>query len=263
MSNPTSTTGPTPTKKTAAKKVARPRKITTAKPAAARKATAPQARTHSPLPGTAMTPSPQTNQSATNAEIDARSTKHAAWVAAGAAILAALLALGGTLWSAHLSAKASDKAAQTAADAAVKTVSVQLSGETEKSRAEFLRGQRITLYSTIIADDIALHEAERHTYTELMKTPKSKKIKSIDRVNKQLAKLNQDRPTAEIIASLPVRNALAALYEVHGREAAQLTLMSFRDRKSGDPEKFSAIELDRQRSFDNFCEVARKDMGSE
>jgi hypothetical protein len=72
----------------------------------------------------------------------------------------------------HESAEASNKAAQPAADAAVKAASVQLSGETEKSRADFIRQQRRILYSTIIAHEVLIREAERKLFDDIAKSPR-------------------------------------------------------------------------------------------
>src|SRR5688572_22972466 len=96
---------------------------------------------------------------ATDSAASVRSTKHAAWVAAGAAILAAVIAFSGALWSAKVAAKAASD-----------TVTRQVSGETEKSKAEFLRGQRQVLYSNIIAHERALRAAEEAAWEEFQRS---------------------------------------------------------------------------------------------
>jgi hypothetical protein len=196
----------------------------------------------------------------TDAEISARSTRHAAWVAAGAAILAAILAVGGTWWSGEESADASDRAAQTAADAAVKAVTIQLSGETEKSRAEFLRGQRRILYSTIIAHDTGIREAERKLVDDIQKTRRHNL--STDRLWAKYAKLVRDKAPAEIIASEPARKQLAALTETQNSAKARFKLMSLKGKVDiDDVDWIYKYEDKQQKAFDAFCQAARKDMG--
>jgi hypothetical protein len=234
-------------------------------PPAKQTATVAQSAPAAPTASSTAQPA-QSKPGLTDAEISARSTKYAAWVAAGAAILAAALALWGTWWSAD----ASDRAARTAADAAVKAVSIQLSGETEKSRAEFLRDQRRILYSTIIADEIKLREAEQKRDHDIVNSAGSRalpvpvRIKPMSPVAKQLSKLNQDKPSAEIIASPPVRARLATLYEVHQNIVTILTFMSTRGSKSdSDYARLLQLEGEREKAVDAFCQAARSDMGSE
>ena len=65
-------------------------------------------------------------------------------IAAVSAIAAATIALFGTYWS-----------GERAAVSAGETVNRQLLGETERSKAEFLRGQRQVLYSRVAAHELA------------------------------------------------------------------------------------------------------------
>jgi hypothetical protein len=198
----------------------------------------------------------------TDAEISARSTRRAAWIAAGAAILAAVLALGGTWWSAQLSARSSDEAARLAAEAAVKGVTIQLSGETEKSRAEFLREQRRVLYSTIIAHEIGIRKAEKKLVDDIERTRRHNI--STDSLWAQYAKLERDEPPAEIIASPPVRAQLAALTKTQNSARSHFKMMSLKgevDEVAMD--WISRYQDKRQKAFDAFCKAARKDLGSE
>jgi hypothetical protein len=264
MSNPTAPPSRTPAKKSAVKKVARPR-VTATKRVVARKQSPPsQPPAPAATPAAAVAPVAQPSPSPTSAEISARSTKHAAWVAAGAAILAAVLALGGTWWS-----------AKTASDAAVEAVSVQLSGETEKSRAEFLREQRRVLYSTIIAHEIELREAEEQRLNDIPDPadPQFRRRSQRDRikfaseamvpVREKLAKLEQDRPSAEIIASPTVREHLKKLYVTHVRIVHSIARMSVLGALDPEYDKLSRYDEDRAEAFDAFAEAARKDMGAE
>jgi hypothetical protein len=165
--------------------------------------------------------------------------------------VAAILALVGTWWS-----------AKSAADSAFKAVSVQLSGETEKSRAEFLREQRRILYSTIIAHEIGIREAERKLVDDIGRTRRHNI--STDRLWAQYAKLEQDVPPAEIIASPPARAQLAALTGTQNSARAHFKLMSLKGEVHEDSADWTGrYEDQRQKSFHAFCQAARKDMGSE
>jgi hypothetical protein len=195
-----------------------------------------------------ITRQPASPTTLTDAEISARSTKHAAWVAAGAAILAAILALGGTLWGSHM-----------AAESASKTVAQQVSGETEKSRAEFLRGQRQVLYSTIVAHEIGIRKAEKKVVEDIEKTRRHNI--STNPLWAQYAKLERDKPPAEIIASPPARAQLGALTDNENSAKSHFKLMSLKGEVN--QEWIWKYEDKRQKSFDAFCQAARKDMGSE
>jgi hypothetical protein len=187
----------------------------------------------------------------TDAEISARSTKHAAWVAAGAAILAAILAFGVTWWS-----------AEKAADSTAETVATQLSGETEKSRAEFLRGQRQVLYSTAITHERELYRAEFETDDAMGEAEVSRLFK---RVLELKSKLDQDAATAEIIASEPVREQLRLLSLQHGkiRGIMQGGIESrYRGTESYNDARLKLNE-ERWKIVDAFYLAARKDMVSE
>jgi len=128
----------------------------------------------------------------TEAEASARSTRHAAWVAAGAAR---------TLWNGYTSARASDRAARTAADAAVQAVSLQLSGETEKSKAEFLRGRRQILYTKIIAEEREVQQAEVQTYN-FSSYSKPKASRQWNVTSQLVGRFQVDNtPSVEIMAS--------------------------------------------------------------
>jgi hypothetical protein len=147
----------------------------------------------------------------------------------------------------------------------VKAVTIQLSGETEKSRAEFLRGQRRILYSTIIAHQLGIREAERKLVDEIVKSPGPSgspgRAFTKDRLWAQYAKLARDKPPAEIIASPPARAQLAALTKTQDSAKSHFKLMSFKGEV--DEDWIYKYEDKQQKSFDAFCQAARKDMGSE
>jgi len=184
---------------------------------------------------------PPPKPSLTDAEISARSTKHAAWVAAGAAILAAILALGGTLWGSHM-----------AADSASRTVAQQVSGETEKSRAEFLRGQRQVLYSQIIADERKLfdmeNDAEWRNYKE--------RSRAVEKMRLQYRQLEMRTPTTEIIASGEAGDQLAKLVDIHNKRIVGMV------RPRAVPPQ-QDLRDQRELTLSAFFRAARKDMGAE
>jgi hypothetical protein len=208
---------------------------------------------------------------AANDEISARSAKHAAWVAAGAAILAAVLAAGGTLWSGHESAKASDRAAQTAADAAVKAVSIQLSGETEKSRAEFLRSQQKVLYTKVITDLQKLDGA-RGQYAAMVFNP-TEKPENLGMWKKRYdgpyATFMDDQNSVLILASEPAQQAFVRLMKAH--KLIHNNYLFYANLKSASWPSFTEppslqdtiqrAVRDSQVAEDDFVKAAKHDMG--
>jgi hypothetical protein len=141
-------------------------------------------------------------------------------LAAGAAILAAVLALGGTWWNSLVAAKS-----------AAETVTKQVSGETEKSRAEFLRGQRLVLYSKILTDEQRLMDAENAVDSwQPIDGPKNfdERLKT---VGLRRRALQADMSSAQILASKEFIHDLDALYRSHQNIQARSVIEHLR---SGD-----------------------------
>jgi hypothetical protein len=215
-------------------------------------------------PAAAPTPPPR-KPALTDAEISARSTKHAAWVAAGAAILAAILSIGGAYWS-----------AERAARSASETVSKQVSGETEKSRAEFLRAKRQELYSKVIADEGELSQMEneilKKAYENSQAKVKPAPPKSLDDFLRPLdskrKSLERDRSVIDILASDGVRDAyskLVDLRDIQHNELFLLTMCSLIPNCDFDAEKKDYLEEEAAYLWarGQLTRAARHDMGSE
>jgi hypothetical protein len=186
----------------------------------------------------------------------------AAHIAGQATKRAAVITLVGVLVSVVLSTGASIFISDRTADSAANTMQQQLSGETDRSRAEFLRGQRQVLYSTIVAHEVGIREAEHKLANDIVKTRRHNL--STDRLWSQYAKLERDEPPAKIVASPPARAQLAALTATQNSARAHFKLMSLKGEVDEDAADWiSKYEDKRQKAFDAFCQAARKDMGSE
>jgi hypothetical protein len=106
------------------------------------------------------TPPEASQQPSADAVADAASAARSARIAAKAAIAAAVIGVAGIIIGGFMSAGASDRAAEKTANSTLESVKVQLAGETDKSRAEFLRTQQQVLYSKVITAEQALRDAE-------------------------------------------------------------------------------------------------------
>jgi hypothetical protein len=186
----------------------------------------------------------------------------AAHIAGQATKRAAVITLVGVLVSVVLSTGASIFISDRTADSAANTMQQQLSGETNRSRAEFLRGKRQVLYSTIVAHEVGISEAEHKLVNDIEKTRRHNL--STDRLWAQYAKLERDEPPAKIVASPPARAQLAALTATQNSARSHFKLMSLKGEVDEDSMDWtSRYEDKREKAFDAFCQAARKDMGSE
>lgn len=84
-----------------------------------------------------------------DARLSAVSGRQIAIIGAIAGIVSALVAVPVTIWSTNA-----------AGQNAIETVRTQLAGETEKSRAEFLRERRRVLYSDVVTAEKVLQDTE-------------------------------------------------------------------------------------------------------
>lgn len=82
-----------------------------------RRVSAPTTPTYPPSPD-----GPQGARRPATSSADATTTKHAAWIATGAALVAAVFSLGGALWGAHMAVRSATQATQTAARSASEAV---------------------------------------------------------------------------------------------------------------------------------------------
>jgi hypothetical protein len=208
----------------------------------------------------ATAPEHAAKTSLTDAEISARSTKHATWVTAGVAILAAIIALGGAVWSGVVSAHASDRAAKTAAEAAVNSVVVQSSRETDRSRAEFLRDKQQALYSTLLAHDRTLFNAMTEHYKRRYDPANRGKDLRVDRAeNNAWDEFDADYAMVQIIASPKVRDEYQEIHSIYSSMRYALDWRS--DDEPWNLEyKGAARGLDMHRKA--FFDAARADMGN-
>jgi hypothetical protein len=154
--------------------------------------------------------------SSSDGVISARTTRNAALVAAVAAILAAALALVGTLWSARV-----------AAQAAIDSVSQQLSGETERSRAEFLRGQRQVMYTKMVKDEsdlIAVELSYANSVDDIMEEGKSAADldTSSDQFDRYFNTVQVNEYSLQLIGSPEMRDAYGRIVNAHGVLVVQL-----------------------------------------
>jgi hypothetical protein len=143
----------------------------------------------------------------------------AARVAAIAAIAATLISVGGVVWESYESSKTLHEVATTAAGAAVSAVEVHLTGETERSRAEFLRGQRQTLYAAVIKQDDRYSSAEELLEGVIMRPPEPRAptdyIDAMSRLSQADDDLESSGAAMQIIASGSAVEAFTALDHAH------------------------------------------------
>jgi hypothetical protein len=199
-------------------------------------------------------------QSASDAEISARSTKRAAWVAAGAAILAALIAFGGIWWSARV-----------AAESRSHTATTQLSGEiADRSRAEFLLGQRQVLYTKFIRHEVQLENAELEAARAInpMGPPHSPQLEQkLQDMDDLLTTLKYDVSAAQIIGSPAVRSLVNRIHYRHLLITIRVQMLSDPEITAGASSKldhqWSEYSNQKDKLLGEFIKVAQKDIGSE
>jgi hypothetical protein len=199
----------------------------------------------------------------TAAERSARAVKFAAWVAAGAALLSAAAAAGGTYWSA-------DRAAKSASE----TVTLQLSGETDRSRAEFLRGKRQMLYVWVITDERELNSLEVDSYNKIKgytrlegkKAAKVSEARFLDPFNLKQENMDKNLSSIVVIGSKEVREAYPKLSESRQKMHSDLyKLLKCTAHKSCDikaeRESYSALYDGVKGQRDEFIGLVQRDMG--
>jgi hypothetical protein len=142
---------------------------------------------------------------------------------------AALIGLVGVLLSALLSVLAGVVSARIAGQEAARTTAVQLSGETERSRAEFLRGQRRVLYTRVVShvrildlkmdDYVHRLEINQVTMQQAMIYMRSKGPLGLGfhtlnvPGHEEMLTLDSDSAELAILGSSAVYNAYGALFE--------------------------------------------------
>jgi hypothetical protein len=214
-----------------------------------------------PAPGSGLTP---------QSRADLLSAQQPAWIAAIAALLAGVLTVVGTVWGAYQNSEASQKAAEKAASAAVKAVEVQLSGETEKSRSEFLRAQRQTLYSGALEAVDGLDHTEINYYAFLSTSDDD--TFDFDRDRELERKLDKAFDTfnpfffkVELLGSEEVAAKFRTVYELHSRIRSWLS--SYATYQAGarpaPPEgSFESLAGDLAGAESDLVQACRVDVGS-
>jgi hypothetical protein len=137
-----------------------------------------------------------------DAKLSQVSTIQAAGMGAIATLVAAVIALGAATWSGRI-----------AANAAVKAASQQQTGETDRSRAEFLRGQRQDLYGSVAAHEQALNESQESfiDHARDLTSPQLRALLKDGRNPPLLQTLENDQFRMEILGSPKVRATFSKL----------------------------------------------------
>jgi hypothetical protein len=190
-----------------------------------------------------------------DSQISATSTLRAARLAAIAGVVAAVLALVSSLLVVAFTGRA----------------------ETERSRAEFLRGQRQVLYSKIAEHEQALVEAEGQSQADLIEVfiLQSAVTGIVDKMEPTLEAsitLQHDAFALDIIGSESVRLHFGLLVKEHHKQYQNLLViqnnLNIAKRQgrtpampNADPYWASSAEISRHEK--NFKEAARADMGAE
>jgi hypothetical protein len=198
-------------------------------------------------------------QNAKDAEVSARSSTHAAWVAAGAAVLAALLALIGSSWSA-------ERAARTAAQ----NVITEQSGETERSRAEFLRLQQKDLYVDVVADLQKLKNAQKEYAGMAFNPQKPANLnEGKERYDATYGEFMDDQNGIRILGSKPAQQAFMRLMDAHLKlHNNYIFLVNLRSNSWSSFKIPDSLQQTIEQAFaesqvaeDNFVMAAQHDMG--
>jgi hypothetical protein len=190
-----------------------------------------------------------------DSQISATSTLRAARLAAIAGVAAAVLALVSSLLVVAFTGRA----------------------ETERSRAEFLRGQRQVLYSKIAEHEQALVQAEGQSLNDILDIfiRQSAVTGIVDKTKptvKALITLRHDAFALDIIGSESVRLHFGLLIKEHDKQYQNLLQVQnnlYVAKRQGrtpampDADPYWAINAEISRHEKNFKEAARADMGAE
>jgi hypothetical protein len=180
----------------------------------------------------------------------------------------ALIGLAGVLISAVFSILTGVVTANLAGNSAARVAAQQLSGETEKSRSEFLRGQRQALYGKIITDQRRLRDSETAMKNYLSAPPQQSTDEDASNKLKDTKSLLyafwDDVATAEILASEDVRQEVRSLRDTHNETCDDLERLISRGSDANDlRKKLDELEGKRMETVRALYQSARKDMGSE
>jgi hypothetical protein len=159
--------------------------------------------------------------------LNAVTTKQAAWIGAIATLTATILTVGITV---GVSVPLARWTAKKAGENGVETVNLQLSGETNRSIQEFLRGQRVELYSDVITADKALKdiEAQEEFAVWLYANGRPGPKPNWKRLKATYAKWHNYDASITIIASPGVKDTFDSQAALHERFLGALLAMSGR-----------------------------------
>ena len=164
----------------------------------------------------------------------------------------AVIALVSVLISAGLSFGSAELASRRSAQTATNTIERQLSVETDRSKAEFLREQRQILYSQIIADERELAEVENQN--EDWSNDKER-LTANNNIQRQFNQLTRHAPTVGIIASREVGEQFAKLIDIRWQMIERVRLNEGPDMRT--------LREQQEQILNEFYRAARRDMGAE
>jgi hypothetical protein len=185
------------------------------------------------------------------------------------ALIGVLVTAAASFWSAELGSRRSSQSATA-------TIERQLNGESDRSKAEFLRGQRQEVYGWIVTDERELTALEEDMYNDITSSTRRKAERAargsrsdfLDPFNKRLEKYKRNGPVIEIMASPAVRDTYSAL--ISSRDTLHLQLygllqcradaacdMNVKEKEYSDSYRY----IEEQRT--QLVSAARRDMEAE
>jgi hypothetical protein len=184
-----------------------------------------------------------------------KSAAHSAWIAMIAALVSAAVALGGTIIAGLI-----------AANSASSTVAQQLSGETQKSQAEFRRGQQQAAYAEAATHAGELYAAELALNADLETRRGSAAYKlAFDRVYAAATAMESDEGTINLVASDVTRAKWADVIARHGELRQWLSkyivAVADSDAKEFTEDRFVFLIAAAGAAENAFTEQARTDLG--
>jgi hypothetical protein len=195
---------------------------------------------------------------------------------------AALIGLVGVLLAAVISVVAGVISARIAGEEAAKTTASQLSGETERSRAEFLRGQRRVLYARVVSH-VRILDLKMQDYVHSLQSEEVTKQQAVIYLRRkgplgfytlhvpghqEMVTLDNDRAELAILGSTPVVTAFDELFEAENLRFNSLTDCTYSIANGQEPgEKLTkAMFQDEWRTSDaksKMLKAMKVDMGNQ
>lgn len=161
----------------------------------------------------------------------------------------------------------------------------QLTGESKRSRAEFLRAQRVPLYSEVLTHEQALQDAEEEYLRDLEDLDYFEAESILDAVETAqetgspifdvrlrpmydaYAVLARDRMTMTVLGSERIRKSLQGMLDAHRSKRNELLKLTKVKRDhvliASDYDGFEAAQKAAAEFRESFVEQARTEMGSD